>query len=75
MPSCSSRRATKLKSLSRYCTQYTQGRYERNSLNSKFATGWSSKTFLTMSGTVMSWKMRQSVVRVRNHNHGRTVIW
>ena len=44
-------------------------------LNSNLAMPWSSNTFLTMSGTVMSWKMRQSAVRVRNQSQGRTVAW
>lgn len=68
-------RLTKLKSVSRYCTQYSQVRYEPLSSSSKSEKPCSRNTSLMISGTVFSWKMRQSAVRVRNHNHGRSVAW
>ena len=49
-------------------------RYGRISFSSKRATGWSWKTAATMSGTVMSWKMRQSAVRVSSQGQGLSVI-
>jgi hypothetical protein len=66
---------TKLKSVSRYWTQYSHFRYEAVSSSSTFATLCSSKSFLRISGTVSFWYMRQVEVRVRNHSHGRTLAW
>ena len=74
MPSCSIRRLTKLKSVSRYCTQYSHGVYEPLSESLKSVNPWSRNTFLMMSGTVIVWKMRQSAVRVRNHSQGTRVM-
>ena len=72
MPSSSINRLTKLKSVSRYCTQYIHFRYVLVSSNLKSAVASSANTCLTMSGTVISWKIRQSLVRVSNQSHGRT---
>ncbi|GEM_PF-5717154 len=35
------------------------------------ALNW-QKTCLMMSGTLMSWKIRQLLVRVKNHSQGRS---
>ena len=76
MPSCSISRATKLKSVSRYCTQYSQGSYFPRSLSRSSADLplSSENTASMMSGTFCDWKILQSVVRVRNHSHGFSVI-
>ena len=63
-----------MKSVSRYCTQYSRWGYFPVKPSSNTATGWSAKTSLMMSGTVFSWKILQSAVRVRNHSHALTVI-
>ena len=68
MPSSSMSRLTKSKSVSRYCTQYSRFAYVPVSPSSKTAIEWSAKTSLMMSGTVFSWKIRQSEVRVRNQS-------
>ena len=72
MPSCSISLLMKLKSVSRYCTQYSHSRYEPLSASSKSVSPCIRKTSLIRSGTVVFWKTRQSLVRVRNHSHGRS---
>ena len=62
-----------MKSVSRYCTQFSQAVWVPLSESLKSVNPWSRKTCLTISGTVLFWKMRQAAVRVRNHSQGTSV--
>ena len=73
MPSCSISRLTNANAVSRYCTQYSHVRYSPLSDSSKSVNPMSRNTCLMMSGADISWKIRQSLVRVKNHSHGTTL--
>jgi hypothetical protein len=64
-----------LKSLSRYCTEYSHVRYEPVRDSWKSVKPCSRQILVTMSGTVMFWKMREFALRVSSQSQGLSVSW
>ena len=65
-------RLTKAKSVSRYCTQYSQGLWLPLIFFESVISVVSPSTASTMSGTDFCWNILQSLVSVANHRLGTT---